>query len=113
MDIFILPPLRHRENARAETGYEAQSFQPHKASANDGVGFAYGLVEMLKDVIEGISSSDVDVTRLESQAVLHGADRNAGCGSGGGRLGSHRLLLFVCEMRVEFTSVNIPPQLKE
>ena len=42
-------------------------------STNDGVGFAHVFVEMLKNVVEGISPGHVDVSRLEGHAMLDGA----------------------------------------
>ena len=61
----------------------ANEISSHLSTHCSTVGFADGLVEMLKDVVEGISSGDVYVTGLESQSMLDRSDRNSrafGCG---------------------------------
>jgi len=69
---------------------------------------------MLEDVIEGISSGDVDFSRFEGHAMLDRAHRDPGSdGRRRGRLALQRLLLLMAEKRVKLGPVDVPPELKE
>lgn len=92
----------------------AERFSPLSSLADDRIGLVDGLVEVLEDVVEGISSGDVDIARFESHTVLDSADGNARSDGGSARrLGLDRLLLLMAEKRVELRPVNVPPQLEE
>ena len=54
------------------------------ALTNNCVNIADRLVQMLKDIVEGISPGDIDVSRFESRTVFDGANWNARSDDGRG-----------------------------
>jgi len=111
----ICDPIRRRYTQLSRNHVEGgERFSPPSSLADDRIGLVDGLVEVLENVVEGISSGNVDIARFESHAVLDGADGNARSDGGGApRLGLDRLLLLMAEKRIELRPVNIPPQLDE